>query len=92
LGVALLDRVYAVRAELALFCRALAGFGEREGVRRPEAEFAEASAVAIPEDPRLGPAGADLEIEPAAVREVAALARARDGEMVELADLTGDWS
>ena len=80
LGVAMLDRVDAVGAELALFCGALAGLGERECVRRPEAQFAEAARVPIAEDPGLGPAGADLEVEAAAVGEVAALARARDRE------------
>jgi hypothetical protein len=79
LGVAVLDRVDAVGAELAAFSGALAGFGEGEGVRSAKAEFAKAAGVAVAEDPGLGPAGADLEVEAAAVSEVAALDCARDG-------------
>jgi hypothetical protein len=62
-GPSLVDRINTPVKELASLTGKLPRFGEREGVTRAQAEHALATVALVTEDPTLGAAPVDLEIE-----------------------------
>src|SRR5215470_16467119 len=92
-----LDRVYPVQPLSPPFPSSLAGFGEREGVSRPEPHLPQSAALrivrcrsgnAVAEHPAFCTARTDEQIQVAAVAVIAGLARPRDVQRFEFADLS----
>jgi hypothetical protein len=62
-----LDRVDPVEMPPAALCRAFACLGERNRMVGSQTHLAGTAVKREPEDPRLGPAGAHLEVKPATI-------------------------
>src|SRR5258707_15786682 len=61
---ALIQRIEALEAHDPADLRLLAGLGERHGMKRAKTHIPQLAASAIPENPALGNAGADLQVKP----------------------------